>query len=467
VGGAPTFVLLVIGLLALLVVARLLTFVPGWVRRIRRPETRSIRVIGVGGAGSNAVDRMINEQVLDVDFVACNTDAQALRHSLARTRIRIGDSITGGLGSGGDPDVGRRSAEDGADIITAAVTGADLLFVTAGLGGGTGSGAAPLVAAKAKAQGALTIGVVTKPFAFEGTKRQRIAEDAAKELRAQVDALIIIPNDRLSEVVLEDASMLDAFGVVDGVLVQTVQGIIDLLTAPGLINVDFADIRAVMQDAGPALIGLGRGSGEHRASDAARQAISSPLLEATIDGARNLLFNVSGPADLQLREVRLAADEIRAAADPDANVIFGASFSQPSGEDVLVTLIATGLNGHTAAGPARPRPSIDDRVRPATESKRSSRRAAAIALETPPARIETSAATPESATSTAEPPATTAEPPAAAQEPPAAAAESAAPGEPPAAAAESAAPGEPTGSFDENDYEIPSFLRRRTPPGDR
>jgi cell division protein FtsZ len=212
---------------------------------------------------------------------------------------------------------------------------------------------------------------------------------------------------------------------------------------------------------------LGRGSGEHRASDAARQAISSPLLEATIDGARNLLFNVSGPADLQLREVRLAADEIRAAADPDANVIFGASFSQPSGEDVLVTLIATGLNGHTAAGPARPRPSIDDRVRPATESKRSSRRAAAIALETPPARIETSAATPESATSTAEPPATTAEPPAAAQEPPAAAAESAAPGEPPAAAAESAAPGEPTGSFDENDYEIPSFLRRRTPPGDR
>jgi len=199
-----------------------------------------------------------------------------------------------------------------------------------------------------------------------------------------VDALITIPNDRISEVVAEDASMLDAFHVADGVLVQAVQGIIDLLTAPGLINVDFADVRAVMQDAGPALIGLGRGSGEHRASDAARQAIASPLLEATIDGANNLLFSVSGPPDLQLREVRIAADEIRAAADPNANVIFGASFSEPIGEDVLITLIATGMNGHRAAAADRPRPNLDDSVARVAESKRRSSQAAAVAVEAVP-----------------------------------------------------------------------------------
>ena len=444
--GAQTLVLLVVGLVAIVLVARLLIAVPGWIRRTRRPETRSIRVIGVGGAGSNAVDRMIDEQVSNVEFVACNTDAQALRRSLAPTKIRIGDAITGGLGSGGDPDVGRRSAEDGAGIIAAAVRGADLLFVTAGLGGGTGSGAAPIIAAKAKAQGALTIGVVTKPFAFEGTKRQRIAEDAAEELRTQVDALITIPNDRMSDVVKEDASMVDAFRTVDGVLVQAVQGIIDLLSAPGLINVDFADIRALMQDAGPALIGLGRGSGENRASDAARQAISSPLLEATIQGANNLLFNIAGPADLQLREVRLAADEIRAVADPNANVIFGASFSEPIGEDVLVTLIATGMNGHKAARvaapeatpEASPEPALEDSVATVAESRRRTRRPAAAGLEAP------SVAT-ESATATVEP---------------AAALEK-------VATAEPAVPAVPAPSFEEENYEVPSFLRRRSPPGSR
>ena len=431
--GTPTFVLVVVGLVALLLVARLLLGAPRWIRRIRRPEARSIRVIGVGGAGSNAVDRMIEEQVSGVDFVACNTDAQALRRSLAPTKIRIGDAITRGLGSGGDPDVGRRSAEDGANVITAVVTGADLLFVTAGLGGGTGSGAAPIVAAKGKAEGALTIGVVTMPFAFEGTKRRQIAEDAAKELRAQVDALITIPNDRISEVVAEDASMLDAFHVADGVLVQAVQGIIDLLTAPGLINVDFADVRAVMQDAGPALIGLGRGSGEHRASDAARQAIASPLLEATIDGANNLLFSVSGPPDLQLREVRIAADEIRAAADPNANVIFGASFSEPIGEDVLITLIATGMNGHRAAAADRPRPNLNDSVARVAESKRRSSQPAAVAVEADALGV-----------------------------PPAAP-------EPVAAIAEPAPPETPSPSFDVDvdEYEVPSFLRRRRPPAGR
>jgi cell division protein FtsZ len=340
---AQNFVLFVAGLLVVIVAIRILIAVPGWIRRVRRPEARAIRVIGVGGGGSNAVDRMVAEGIPNVDFIACNTDAQALRRSTATTKIRIGDAITRGLGSGGDPEIGRRSAEDGASTIARAVAGADLLFVTAGLGGGTGSGAGPVVADQAKEHGALTIGVVTKPFAFEGTKRRRVAEEAARELTSRVDALITIPNDRVDDVAPEDASVLDAFRVVDRVVVEAVQGIIDLLSSPGLVNVDFADVRAVLQDAGPAVIGLGRGSGANRATDAARQAIMSPLLEASIEGADNVLLNITGPPDLQLREVRQAADAVRAAADRDANVIFGARLSEPAGEDVRVTLIATGL----------------------------------------------------------------------------------------------------------------------------
>ena len=334
--------MVIIGLAALLSL-RLLIAVPGWIRHARTPETRAIRVVGVGGGGSNAVDRMVDAQISAASFVVCNTDAQALRRSSAETKIRIGEAITGGLGSGGDPEVGRRAAQEDEAKIAHAVAGADLVFVTAGLGGGTGSGAAPIVAAKARNQGALTIAVVTKPFGFEGSHRQRVAESAAAELAANVDALIIVPNDRVADVLAEDAAMIDAFGVVDDVLLQAVQGIIDLITAPGLINLDFADVRSVMKDAGPALIGLGRGTGEHRATDAARQAIASPLLEASIDGARGILFNVSGPADLRLREVRQAADTIREHADPDANVIFGASFNDSLDGDVLITLIATGL----------------------------------------------------------------------------------------------------------------------------
>ena len=332
----------IIGLAALLTL-RLLIALPGWVRHARTPETRAIRVVGVGGGGSNAVDRMVDAQIGAASFVVCNTDAQALRRSRAGTKIRIGEAITGGLGSGGNPEIGRRAAEEDEAKIAHAVAGADLVFVTAGLGGGTGSGAAPIVAANARDQGALTIAVVTKPFGFEGTHRLRVAEAAAAELAANVDALIVVPNDRVADVLAEDASMIDAFGVVDDVLHQAVQGIIDLITAPGLINLDFADVRSVMQDAGPALIGLGRGTGEHRATDAARQAIASPLLEASIDGARGILFNVSGPPDLRLREVRQAAEVIREQADPEANVIFGASFSESLEGDVLVTLIATGL----------------------------------------------------------------------------------------------------------------------------
>jgi cell division protein FtsZ len=357
---------LIVGLAALLTV-RLLIAVPGWVRHARKPETRAIRVVGVGGGGSNAVDRMVRAHIKAASFVVCNTDAQALRRSSAETKIRIGEAITGGLGSGGDPEIGRRAAQEDEAKIAHAVAGADLVFVTAGLGGGTGSGAAPIVAANARSQGALTIAVVTKPFGFEGSHRERVAEAAAAELAAHVDALIVVPNDRVADVLDADASMIDAFGVVDDVLLQAVQGIIDLITAPGLINLDFADVRSVMQDAGPALIGLGRGTGEHRATDAARQAIASPLLEASIEGARGILFNVSGPTDLRLREVRGAAEAIREHADPEANVIFGASFTESLGQDVLITLIATGLStqAQTAPRPAEAQPA--DSVSPVVE----------------------------------------------------------------------------------------------------
>lgn len=336
-------VVVVVAGFAVLLVVRILISVPGWVRRVRRPEARAIRVVGVGGGGSNAVDRMVGSRIRGVGFIACNTDAQALRRSTAEIRIRIGDAITGGLGSGGDPEIGRRAAEEDAGRIARAVAGADLVFVTAGLGGGTGSGAAPIVAASVREHGALMIAVVTKPFEFEGTQRKRIAEAAAAELAKQVDALIVVSNDRVGDVLADDVSMIEAFRVVDDVLLQAVKGIIDLIASPGLINLDFADIRTVMKAAGPALIGLGRGTGENRAIDAARQALASPLLESSIDGARGIVFNVSGPADLRLSEVRLAANEIRERADVDANVIFGASFNESLGEDVLITLIATGL----------------------------------------------------------------------------------------------------------------------------
>jgi cell division protein FtsZ len=342
---AQTFIQLVVLVLGGLLILRILLAVAGWFGRGRRPERRSILVVGVGGGGGNAVDRMVDAGIPGVDFIACNTDAQALRRSLASTRIRIGDAITHGLGSGGDAEIGRTAAEEDAGKIAAALAGADLVFVTAGLGGGTGSGAAPIVAAKAREGGALTIAVVTKPFDFEGTRRQEVADAAATTLLADVDALITVPNDRVGDVVQEDTSALEAFRVVDDVLLQAVSGIVDLLTAPGLINLDFADVRAVVKDAGPTLIGLGRGSGEHRAVEAAKQAISSPLLEANIHGARGILFNVSGPADLSLREVRLAADEIRASADPRANVIFGASLGEVADGEVRITLIATGLDG--------------------------------------------------------------------------------------------------------------------------
>src|SRR5436309_8085338 len=304
-----------------------------------------IRVSGVGGGGSNAVNRMIRAEMMGVEFIACNTDAQALLQSDAPHKIRIGDKITRGLGAGGDSAIGARAAEEDSEKIVQAVEDSDMVFITAGLGGGTGSGAAPIVAQIAKEAGALTIGVVTKPFAFEGAKRKLVAEKAAEELKAQVDTLITIPNDRLKDVVQKNTSIIDAFRVVDDVLRQGVQGISDIITMPGLINLDFADVRAIMKDAGSALMGIGRASGENRAVEAARQAIASPLLEVDIAGAQGILFNVTGGGNLSLYEVTEAAEEVRSAADPEANIIFGTSFSDRLGEEVAITVIATGFDG--------------------------------------------------------------------------------------------------------------------------
>jgi cell division protein FtsZ len=304
-----------------------------------------IRVIGVGGGGSNAVNRMIRAEMMGVEFIACNTDAQALLQSDAPHKIRIGDKITRGLGAGGDSAIGARSAEEDSEKIAGALEDSDMVFITAGLGGGTGSGAAPVVAQLAKEAGALTIGVVTKPFSFEGAKRKLIAEKAAEDLKAQVDTLITIPNDRLKDVVQKNTSLIDAFRVVDDVLRQGVQGISDIITMPGLINLDFADVRAIMKDAGSALMGIGRATGENRAVEAARQAIASPLLEVNIAGAQGILFNITGSSNLSLFEVTEAAEEIRAAADPEANIIFGTSFNDRLGEEVMITVIATGFDG--------------------------------------------------------------------------------------------------------------------------
>jgi cell division protein FtsZ len=327
-----------------------------------------IRVIGVGGGGSNAVNRMIRAEMMGVEFIACNTDAQALLQSDAPHKIRIGDKITRGLGAGGDSAIGQRAAEEDHDRIAEALADSDMVFITAGLGGGTGSGAAPIVAEIAKEQGALTIGVVTKPFTFEGARRKLIAEKAAEELKAKVDTLITIPNDRLRDVVQKQTSIVDAFRVVDDVLRQGVQGISDIITVPGLINLDFADVRTIMRDAGSALMGIGRATGENRALEAARQAVASPLLEINISGAQGILFNITGSSNLTLWEVTEAAEEIRAAADPEANIIFGTSFNERLGEEVMITVIATGFDGRRRPDVARhaagEQADVADRARP-------------------------------------------------------------------------------------------------------
>lgn len=306
------------------------------------PTEPVLKVVGVGGAGVNAVNRMVEAGVEGIEFVALNTDLQSLEHSRAHQRLHIGSEVTRGLGSGSNPELGRLAAIEDQDRIKALLKGADMVFIAAGAGGGTGTGAAPVVARIAREVGALTVGIVTKPFPFEGSRRARQAEAGIEELAAAVDTLIVIPNARLLEVLDRRVSMLDAFRVADDVLRQGVQGISDLITLPGLINLDFADVRTIMSDAGQALLGIGMGTGERRALDAVEHAIESPLLETRLEGARSILLSVTGGPDLSLWEVNEAAKAVRAAAHPEANIIFGAMVDEKVGDQVWVTVVATG-----------------------------------------------------------------------------------------------------------------------------
>ncbi len=303
-----------------------------------------IKVIGVGGAGGAAVNRMIEAGVENVEFIAINTDAQALHFSEAQVKIHIGSDTTRGLGAGADPVVGERAALESIDEIKKVVSGADMVFITLGAGGGTGSGAGHVVAEAAKEAGALVVGFATKPFAFEGDKRRRNAEAAVANLRSAADTLIVIPNDRLLQTIDRSTPLLEAFKVADDVLRQGVQGISDLITVHGLINLDFADVKAVMSNAGSALMGIGRASGEDRAVKAAQQAVESPLLEVSIDGARGVLFNVIGGMDMSMHEINVAAETITTAADPDANIIFGATINPELEGEVIITVVATGFD---------------------------------------------------------------------------------------------------------------------------
>jgi len=304
-----------------------------------------LKVAGVGGGGTNAVNRMVDAGLAGVEFIAVNTDAQALLMTDADVRIQIGAEATRGLGAGADPEIGLAAAQESRDELKEALKGADMVFITAGEGGGTGTGGAPIVAELGQEIGALTVGVVTRPFAFEGRKRAEQAERGIDQLRDRVDTLIVIENDRLLQVVERQTSVVDAFRMADDILRQGVQGITDLITEPGLVNLDFADVRTIMRDAGSALMGIGRASGENRAAEAARIAVSSPLLEASIEGATGILLNVTGGSDIGLFEVNEAAEVVTGAADQNANVIFGAVIDDSIGDEVQVTVIATGFGG--------------------------------------------------------------------------------------------------------------------------
>lgn len=303
-----------------------------------------IKVVGIGGAGGAAINRMVEAGVGNVEFVAVNTDAQALHHSLATTKVHIGKDTTRGLGAGADPRIGKKAAEESIDLIKDMLNGADMAFVTYGAGGGTGSGAGPLVAKLAKDMDILTVGIATRPFAFEGDKRRRNAIASIDELHGHVDTLITIPNDRLLQTIDKKTPLMEAFAVADEVLRQGVQGISDLITENGTINLDFADVKAVMKDAGAALMGIGRASGENRAAEAAQAATESPLLEISVDGARGVLFNVAGSSNMSMHEVNEAAEAITGAVDPEANIIFGTTVREELGEEVVITVIATGFD---------------------------------------------------------------------------------------------------------------------------
>jgi cell division protein FtsZ len=322
-----------------------------------KPETEqvaNIKVLGIGGGGCNALNSMITlQKIQGVEFVAVNTDAQALSTSEAPIKIQIGAKVTGGLGSGANPDMGQKAAEESREDLEKNLEGADMVFITAGMGGGTGTGGAPVIAEISKSSGALTIGVVTKPFEFEGARRMENAVKGIANLRDKVDALIVIPNQRLLEIVERTMSILDAFKVADSILGQGVQGISDLIVMPGLINVDFADVRTIMTDAGSALMGIGEGSGEDRSMTAAKAAVSSPLLEVSIDGATGILFNIVGGPDLSMHEVDEAARLISQSADPNANIIFGATIDDAMKDQIKITVIATGFSlGETELPPS-------------------------------------------------------------------------------------------------------------------
>jgi cell division protein FtsZ len=313
-----------------------------------KPQTTNfakIRVMGIGGGGGNALNSMISQSSIQgVDFISINTDAQSLLLNQAATKLQIGEDLTKGLGSGGSPDIGKQAAEESYEKLKELIDGTDMLFLTAGMGGGTGTGATPIIAKAAKEVGTLTVAVVTKPFAFEGTRRMVAAEDGIEELKDKVDTLIVIPNQRILDVVDKKLSLLEAFKVADSVLTQGVQGISDLITLPGLVNVDFADVRTIMANAGSALMGIGTGVGENRAQTAARAAVASPLLEISMDGARGVLFNIIGGPDLTMTEVDEAAKIIASAADPDANIIFGATIDDTMHDQIKITVIATGFD---------------------------------------------------------------------------------------------------------------------------
>ncbi|SKB13974.1 Cell division protein FtsZ [Planktothrix sp. PCC 11201] len=316
-----------------------------WSGDIIPSNAAKIKVIGVGGSGGNAVNRMIDSQVAGIEFWSMNTDAQALTLSKAQKRLQVGQKLTKGLGAGGNPAIGQKAAEESREEIQKALEGADLVFITAGLGGGTGTGGAPVVAEVAKELGALTIGVVTRPFHFEGKRRISQADEGIAALQSRVDTLIVIPNNKLLEVIAEQTPVQEAFRYADDVLRQGVQGISDIITIPGLVNVDFADVRAVMADAGSALLGIGIASGKSRAREAAVAAIASPLLESSIDGAKGVVFNITGGTDLTLHEVNAAAETIYEVVDPNANIIFGAVIDERMQGEVKITVIATGFSG--------------------------------------------------------------------------------------------------------------------------
>ncbi len=329
-------------------------------RGVVRPESSAylavIRVVGVGGAGLNALNRMIEAGISQVDFVAVNTDLQQLKTCEAPIKLHVGRELTQGLGSGSDPEIGRRAADESYDQIKNVLRGSDMVFVTAGEGGGTGSGAAPVVSRIARELGALTVGIVTLPFRFEGTRRRQQAEDGTEALRSVCDTVIVIPNDRLLEVLDRSTSMLDAFRVADDVLRQGVQGICDLITMPGLINLDFADVRTIMSDAGSALMGIGFATGEHRAREAAERALRSPLIDTEITGARGILLSISGGEDLTLLEVNEAAEVIRGAATEETNIIFGATIDERLNGQIWVTVVATGIGKQGRRPSPAPRP---------------------------------------------------------------------------------------------------------------